>query len=235
MLTEAETDALLLSLKVSFWSLIATLPFAIALGWLLARREFRGKMLVNALITLPLVLPPVVTGFILLIVFGKQGWIGAWLFDWFGIEIAFRWTGAVVAASVMAFPLIVRPIRLSFEAIDPKLEQAAATLGAGGWRRFATISLPLALPGIIAGGTLGFAKALGEFGATITLVSNIPGETQTLSMAVYSLLQVPGQEGAVMRLTLIAIAISVGAVILSEVLARRSRRRLATDQAAAHA
>lgn len=235
MLTEAETDALLLSLKVSAWSLIATLPIAIALGWVLARKEFRGKMLVNALITLPLVLPPVVTGFVLLIVFGKQGWIGAWLYDWFGIEIAFRWTGAVVAASVMAFPLIVRPIRLSFEAVDPRLEQAAATLGAGRWRRFVTISLPLALPGIIAGGILGFAKALGEFGATITLVSNIPGETQTLSMAVYSLLQVPGREGAVMRLTLIAIVISVGAVILSEVLARRSRRRLAADQAAAHA
>jgi len=235
VLSEAETDALLLSLKVSFWSLIATLPIAIALGWLLARREFRGKMLVNAFLTLPLVLPPVVTGFILLIIFGKQGWVGAWLFDWFGIEIAFRWTGAVVAASVMAFPLIVRPIRLSFEAVDPKLEQAAATLGAGGWRRFATISLPLALPGIIAGGILGFAKALGEFGATITLVSNIPGETQTLSMAVYSLLQVPGREDAVLRLTLIAIAISIGAVILSEVLARRTRRKLAADQAAAHA
>lgn len=235
MLTDTELDALLLSLKVSFWSLAVTLPLAIALGWLLARKAFPGKMLVNAFLTLPLVLPPVVTGFLLLIVLGKQGWVGQWLYGTFGIEVAFRWTGAVVAAGVMAFPLIVRPIRLSFEAVDPKLEQAASTLGAGRWRQFATVSLPLALPGIIAGGILGFAKALGEFGATITLVSNIPGETQTLSMAVYALLQVPGREDAVLRLTIIAIVISVAAVILSEILARRTRRKLSSDQAASRA
>ncbi|MCY4191026.1 MAG: molybdate ABC transporter permease subunit [Rhodospirillaceae bacterium] len=231
MLSDAETDALLLSLSVAFWSLVVTLPLAVALAWVLARREFPGKMLVNSFLTLPLVLPPVVTGFVLLILLGKQGWIGVWLDRWFGIEIAFRWTGAVVAASVMAFPLIVRPIRLSFEAVDPRLEQAAATLGARRWRRFLTVSLPLAQPGIIAGAVLGFAKALGEFGATITLVSNIPGETQTLSLAVYSLLQVPGQENAVLRLTVIAIGISVLAVVIAEILARRTRRRIRPDQA----
>ncbi|MXW91089.1 MAG: molybdate ABC transporter permease subunit [Rhodospirillaceae bacterium] len=235
MLSEAETDALLLSLKVSFWSLLIALPVAVALGWVLARKDFRGKLLVNAFLTLPLVLPPVVTGFVLLILFGSQGWIGGWLKAWFGIEIAFRWTGAAVAAGVMAFPLIVRPIRLSFEAVDPRLEQAAATLGAGRWRRFATIALPLAMPGVLAGAVLGFAKALGEFGATITLVSNIPGETQTLALAVYALLQVPGEESAVFRLTLIAIAISVLAVVASEILARRARRGLSATERAGDA
>ena len=235
MLSDAETDALLLSLKVAFWSLLIALPLAVALGWLLARKEFRGKLLVNAFLTLPLVLPPVVTGFVLLILFGKEGWIGGWLHGWFGIEIAFRWTGAAVAAGVMAFPLIVRPIRLSFEAVDLRLEQAAATLGAGRWRRFATISLPLAMPGVLAGAVLGFAKALGEFGATITLVSNIPGETQTLSLAVYSLLQVPGEESAVLRLTMIAIAVSILAVVASEILARRARHRLSIEEHTANA
>ena len=235
MLSDAEIAALMISLKVSFWSLLFALPLAVALGWLLARREFRGKLLVNAFLTLPLVLPPVVTGFVLLILLGKQGWIGSWLNAWFGIEIAFRWTGAAVAAGVMAFPLIVRPIRLSFEAVDLRLEQAAATLGAGRWRRFATISLPLAMPGVLAGAVLGFAKALGEFGATITLVSNIPGETQTLSLAVYALLQVPGEESAVLRLTLIAIAVSILAVVASEILARRARRGLSAAESGADA
>ncbi len=235
MLSEVETDALLLSLKVACWSLLVALPLAVALGWVLARREFRGKLLVNAFLILPLVLPPVVTGFVLLLLLGREGWIGGWLHARFGIEIAFRWTGAAVAAGIMAFPLIVRPIRLSFEAVDRRLEQAAATLGAGPWRRFATIGLPLAMPGVLAGACLGFAKALGEFGATVTLVSNIPGETQTLSLAVYSLLQVPGEEGAVLRLTLIAIAVSVLAVVASEILARRARRRLSAGDRSADA
>jgi molybdate transport system permease protein len=226
MLTDAEIEALLLSLRVAGWSLLVSLPLAVCVAFLLARTNFPGKSLVNALIYLPLVLPPVITGYALLLVFGRSGLVGEFLYENLGIVFAFRWTGAVIAASIMAFPLMVRPLRLSFEAVDRNLEQAAATLGASRLRIFATITLPLALPGFVAGAMLGFAKCLGEFGATITFVSNIPGETRTLSMAVYTLLQVPGREDAVLRLAVIAIVVSVVAVILSELITHRMSRKL---------
>jgi molybdate transport system permease protein len=224
VLTPAEFDALQLSLKVGVWSLICSLPVALGVAYLLARYEFPGKGLINAAVHLPLVMPPVVTGYLLLLAFGLNGPVGHWLKAAFGIEFAFRWTGAALAAAVMAFPLLVRPIRLSFEAVDRKLEDAAATLGANGFARFLTITLPLALPGILAGAVLGFAKSLGEFGATIIFVSNIPGETQTLSLAIYSFLQSPGGEGSVVRLTLLAIGLSLAALLASEWLARRLGR-----------
>jgi molybdate transport system permease protein len=223
-LSPAELTAIALSLKVATVAVLASLPLGVAMGWLLARKRFPGKLLLDALLHLPLVLPPVVTGYVLLILFGSQGSIGRFLLDWFGVSFAFRWTGAALACAIMGFPLMVRAIRLSIEAVDRRLEQAAATLGANPWRVFFGMTLPLALPGVIAGAVLGFAKALGEFGATITFVSNIPGETQTLSSAIYGLLQVPGAEAGLWRLTVVAVAISFGAVLLSEWLVQRQRR-----------
>ena len=222
LFTADELTAIALSLKVASVAALASLPFGIALGWLLARKRFPGKSLLDALVHLPLVLPPVVVGYVLLVNFGSQGAIGKFLAS-FGIDFAFRWTGAALAAAIMGFPLMVRAIRLSIEAADRRLEQAAATLGASPWRVFRTITLPLAWPGIVAGAVLAFAKALGEFGATITFVSNIPGETQTLSAAVYNLLQVPAGESGIWRLAMVAVGISLLALLLSEWLTRRQR------------
>lgn len=223
-LSAEEWDAVRLSLKVAAWAVLASLPFGIAVALLLARREFWGKSLVNGLVHLPLVLPPVVTGYLLLLGFGRRGPVGGFLEEQFGIVFAFRWTGAALACAIMGFPLMVRAIRLSIEAVDRRLEEAAGTLGASRLWVMATITLPLSLPGIIAGMILSFAKAMGEFGATITFVSNIPGETQTLPSAIYTLLQIPGGEAGAMRLTIISIVIAMGALILSEWLARKATR-----------
>ena len=225
-LSPADWTAIQLSLRVAAVATLIATPLGIAVAWLLARRDFWGKSAFDALIYLPLVLPPVVTGYLLLLTFGRKGLVGAWLADNLGIVFAFRWTGAALACGVMAFPLLVRPIRLSIEAVDRKLEQAASTLGAAPWRVFLTVTLPLALPGIIAGMILGFAKAIGEFGATITFVSNIPGETQTISAAIYSLTQTPNGDAAALRLVVVSIAIAMTALIVSEILARRATRRL---------
>jgi molybdate transport system permease protein len=222
--TPAETTTILLSLKVAGVAALASLPFGIAMGWLLARTRFSGKALVDALVHLPLVLPPVVVGYVLLVMLGNNGVIGRWLLDFLGIGFAFRWTGAALASAVMGFPLMVRAIRLSIESADRRLEQAASTLGATPWRVFLSITLPLAWPGIVAGAVLAFAKALGEFGATITFVSAIPGQTQTLSAAIYGLLQVPGGEAGIWRLAIVAIAISLLALMMSEWLVRRAMR-----------
>jgi molybdate transport system permease protein len=224
-LTPDEWVAIRLSLRIALVATAAALPFGIAVAWLLARRNFWGKSLVDGLVHLPLVLPPVVTGYLLLIWFGRKGPIGAFLDNTFGIVFSFRWTGAALACGVMGFPLLVRAIRLSLEAIDRKLEDAAATLGASRLWVFATVTLPLALPGVIAGVVLCFAKALGEFGATITFVSNIPGETQTLSAAIYTYTNVPGGDAAAGRLVLVAIALALAALIASEWFARRAGLR----------
>jgi len=228
MLTPVETAALELSLRVGLWAVAGALPVAIALAYMLARGRFRGRALLAALVDLPLVLPPVVTGYALLLLFGRHGPIGAWLDSWFGIVVAFRWTGAAIAAAVMGLPLMVRAIKLSLEAIEPGLEQAAAGLGAPRWAVFATVTLPLALPGVLVGALLGFAKSLGEFGATITFVSNIPGETQTLPIAIYSLLQVPGSDPAVLRLVGLSVVVSLVGVFAAELVAARLRRRIAS-------
>ncbi len=225
-LSPEEWTAVRLSLKVSVWATLASLPLGIAVAWLLARRDFWGKSLVNGLVHLPLILPPVVTGYLLLLAFGRRGPVGAFLADYFGIVFSFRWTGAALACAVMAFPLMVRAIRLSIESIDRRLEAASGTLGAGPAWVFATITLPLMLPGVIAGMILAFAKAMGEFGATITFVSNIPGETQTLPSAIYTFTQVPGGEFGALRLTLVSVAIAMTALLASELLARRISRRL---------
>jgi molybdate transport system permease protein len=225
MLTAEEWQIIVLSVKVSTVAMLATLPFAFALAWVLARGRFPGKLLLDAVTHLPLVLPPVVTGWVLLIAFGSNGPAGRWLEQWFGLTFMFRWTGATLAAGVMALPLMVRAIRLSIEAVDRRLEGAARTLGAGRWRTFVTITLPLSLPGVWAGMVLGFARSLGEFGATITFVSNIPGETRTLPLAIHSALQLPGGEGLVTRLSIIAIVLSLGALIAAELLARPAARR----------
>ena len=225
-ITPAEWTAILLSLRVAVIATLVATPFGIALAWLLARYDFWGKSVLDALVHLPLVLPPVVTGYLLLLTFGRRGLVGAWLAENLGIVFAFRWTGAALACGVMSFPLLVRPIRLSIEAIDRRLEQASSTLGAAPWQVFATVTLPLALPGILAGMVLGFAKAIGEFGATITFVSNIPGETQTISSAIYSLIQTPDGDTAAARLVLISIVIAMGALIASEWFARRATKRL---------
>ena len=201
------------------------LPLGIFTAYALARWEFRGKQLLNGIVHLPLILPPVVTGYLLLLTFGTQGILGGLMQD-LGIVLAFRWTGAALAAAIMGFPLMVRAIRLSIEAVDPKLEEAAATLGANRIWTFVLITLPMSVPGIIAGSILGFAKAMGEFGATITFVSNIPGQTQTLPSAIYAFLQVPGGEGPALRLVLVSVAIAMGALFLSEVLARRASKRI---------
>ena len=225
-LTPEEWTAILLSLRGAFVATLGALPLGIATAWLLARKSFPGKALLDGLIVLPLVAPPVVTGYLLLISFGRRGPIGSFLAEHFGIVFSFRWTGAALACGIMAFPLLVRPIRLSFEAIDRRLEDAASTLGANAFWRFVTVTLPLAMPGIIAGSILCFAKALGEFGATITFVSNIPGETQTISAAIYTYMQVPGGDAAALRLVVIAIVIAMVALLASELLARRATRRL---------
>jgi molybdate transport system permease protein len=223
-LSPVEFQALTLSLWVAMVSVVVSLPFATAVAYILARRRFWGHGLLNALVHLPLVLPPVVTGYLLLMAFGRRGIFGPPL-EALGLQLAFTSAGAALAAAVMAFPLIVRAIRLALEAVDPKLEEAASTLGASSVKVFIFVTLPLSLPGILAGAVVGFAKALGEFGATITFVSNIPGETQTIASAIYALLQVPGQEAAVGRMIGFSILLSFGALLLSEVLARRMVRR----------
>jgi len=220
-----EWRAVALSLKVAFWATLLSIPVALGVALLLARGRFVGQGLLNTVVHLPLVLPPVVTGYLLLIAFGPQAPLGMFL-EAIGLPLAFRWTGAALAAAIMAFPLMVRAMRLAIEAVDPKLEEAAATLGAGRLRVFASVTLPLSLPGIIAGAVLGFAKAMGEFGATITFVSNIPGETQTIPSAIYAFLQVPGGEASALRLVMVSILIAFGALAASEWLARRATRKL---------
>ena len=221
MLSAEEIDIIVLSLKVAAVSVLFSLPLAIACALWLARTRFPGKTVVDAMMHLPLVLPPVVIGYALLLLFGRQGPFGAWLWETFGLSFAFRWTGAALAAAVMGFPLMMRAIRLSLEAVPPRLEAAARTLGASRTRVFLTITLPLALPGVIAGVLLAFARSLGEFGATITFVSNIPGETQTLPLAIYNLTQSPGGDAAILRLCLISVALSLFALAASEWLNRR--------------
>jgi molybdate transport system permease protein len=225
-ISPTEWTAILLSLRVATVATLVATPIAVAIAWLLARREFWGKALLDAVIHLPLVLPPVVTGYLLLLTFGRRGAVGAWLAEHLGLVFAFRWTGAALACGIMSFPLLVRPIRLSIEAVDRRLEQAAATLGAAPWQVFLTVTLPLALSGVLAGMVLGFAKALGEFGATITFVSNIPGETQTISSAIYALIQTPDGDAAAMRLVVISILLATAALVASEWFARRATLRL---------
>ena len=220
-----EWAALLLSLKVSVVATLLSLPVALTVAWLLARRNFWGKTLLSALVHLPLVLPPVVTGYLLLLTFGRNGTVGG-LLEQMGIVLAFRWTGAALAAAIMGFPLMVRAIRLAIEAVDPRLEQAASTLGAGRSAGFILVTLPLIAPGILAGAVLGFAKAMGEFGATITFVANIPGQTQTLPSAIYAFLQVPGGEAGALRLVGLSLVVALGAVLISEWLARRVAERI---------
>jgi len=222
IVTPVELQIILLSLKVGLVAVAGALPVAFALAWVLARVRFPGRILLDGIVHLPLVVPPVVTGWLLLIAFGPAGPIGMWLEQWFGVTLMFRWTGAALAAAVMALPLMVRAIRLSIEAVDRRLEKAARTLGATPWHAFISITLPLCAPGIGAGIVLGFARALGEFGATITFVSNIPGETLTLPLAIYSALQVPGADLSVTRLAIGSVLLSLVALILSETLARRA-------------
>src|SRR5687767_11270022 len=228
-LNPEEWTAVRLSLRVAFVATLVSLPFGIAIAMVLARGRFWGQSLLNGLVLMPLILPPVVTGYILLILFGRRGPIGAFLADHFGIVFSFRWTGAALACGVMGFPLLVRAIRLSIEAVDTRLEDASWTLGANRFLVFATVTLPLALPGIIAGMVLCFAKALGEFGATITFVSNIPGETQTISAAIYTLTQTPGGDAAAFRLVIVAVVISLAALVASEWFARRAGMRYHGD------
>jgi molybdate transport system permease protein len=224
-LSPAEWTAIALSLRIAIVATLCALPFGIAVAWLLARTKFWAKPLLDGIIYLPLVLPPVVTGYLLLILFGRKGPVGAFLADHLGIVLSFRWTGAVLSCGIMGFPLMVRPIRLSLEAIDRRLEDAAGTLGASPFLVFLTVTLPLAMPGVIAGAVMCFARALGEFGATITFVSNIPGETQTISAAIYTLLQIPGGETAVASLVAVAILLALGALVISEWFARRAGMR----------
>jgi len=221
-----EVDALLLSLRVAFWAVLCSLPFGVLLAWILSRRDFYGKSLLDGLLHLPLVLPPVVIGYLLLVTLGHNGLIGKILYEHLGIRIAFTWKGAVAASAVMAFPLLVRTVRLSLDAVDARLEMAARTLGAGPWRVFFTITLPLSIPGIVAGMVLAFARSLGEFGATITFVSNIPGQTQTLPLALYTMTQVPNGEAAAMRLCCIAIVIALFALIGANWLEKRFTRHI---------
>lgn len=229
-LSQEGWQAVRLSLWVAFWAMLCSLPLAVAVAWLLARRDFWGKQLLNGLVHLPLILPPVVTGYVLLLAFGRRGLFGPALAD-IGIVFSFRWTGAALAAAVMGFPLMVRAIRLSIEAVDLRLEAAARTLGASGIWVFVTVTLPLALPGVLAGAILGFAKALGEFGATITFVSAIPGETQTLPSAIYAALQVPGQDAVAARMVAVSVVLAMGALIASELLARSLSRRIGASHA----
>lgn len=226
-LGSAELEAVRLSLWVSMWATLASLPFGLLVAFALARWRFPGRALLNGLVHLPLILPPVVTGYLLLSLFGRRGPLGQILEQSFGITIAFQWTGAALAAAIMGFPLMVRAMRLAIEAVDPKLEEAAATLGASRITIFFTVTLPLVLPGLIAGAILGFAKALGEFGATITFVSNIPGQTQTLPSAIYAFLQVPGGENAALRLVVASITLAMLALALSEWFAKAAANRVA--------
>jgi molybdate transport system permease protein len=225
-LSPLEIEALTLSARVAFWAVLVSLPLGIAVAWLLARTQFPGKALVDALVHVPLVVPPVVIGYVLLVLMGRRGVIGAWLWDSFGVTLAFTWQGAAVASAVMGFPLMVRAIRLSLEAVDPRLEAAARTLGARPIAVFVTITLPLTSSGIMAGIILAFARSLGEFGATITFVSSIPGETRTLPIALYGLAQVPGGEAAALRIVVISIALALAALLASEAAARRLRARI---------
>ncbi len=225
-LSPDEWNAVMLSLRVSFWAVLLSLPLGLLVAHALARWEFPGKQILNGIVHLPLILPPVVTGYLLLITFGKRGTVGQYLDQWFGIVLAFRWTGAALAAAVMAFPLMVRAMRLAIEAVDPKLEQAGSTLGASKPWVWLTVTLPMILPGVIAGCILAFAKAMGEFGATITFVSNIPGQTRTLPSAIYSFMQVPGGEAQAARLVWVAIAIAMAALLLSEWVSRVVARRI---------
>jgi molybdate transport system permease protein len=228
LLSDYEVTALLLSLKVSSVAVLFSLPLGIVCAWILARTEFPGKSLFDSLIHLPLVLPPVVIGYVLLISMGRQGAIGAVLYDWFGLSFSFSWRGAALAAAIVSFPLMVRAIRLSFESVDIRLEQAARTLGSSRLRVFFTITLPLTLPGIISGMVLAFARSLGEFGSTITFVSNIPGETRTIPLAMYSFIQTPGAEHEAARLCVIAIVIAVLSLTASQWLAKKAQLRTAT-------
>lgn len=226
LLTPLEWEALSLSLKISFVAVTVSLPLGIAVAWLLARKQFIGKSILDGLVHLPLVLPPVVIGYLLLISMGRRGVIGSWLYDTFGLSFAFSWRGAALASAVVAFPLLVRAVRLSLELIDGKLEEAARTLGASPWRVFFTITLPLMMPGILSGVVLAFARSLGEFGATITFVSNIPGETQTIPLAMFAFLETPGAEEQVARLCIISIVIALGSLFGSEWLSRRMKRKM---------
>ena len=226
-LSAEEWIAVRLSIRVAFWATVASLPFGVATAFLLARGQFWGRQILNLLVHLPLVIPPVATGYLLLILFGRQGALGAFLAENFGIVFAFRWTGAALAAAIMAFPLMVRVIWLAMEAVDSRLEEAAATLGANRVWTFAVVTLPLILPGIVAGAILAFAKAMGEFGATITFVSNIPGETQTLPSAIYGFLQVPGGESSALRLVIVSIVVAMAALFASEFVSRRIARWIA--------
>ncbi|KMW72800.1 molybdate ABC transporter permease [Photorhabdus luminescens subsp. luminescens] len=226
MLSEYEWQAIILSLKVSGMAVLLSLPFGILMAWILARFRFPGKSLLDSIIHLPLVLPPVVVGYLLLISMGRRGFIGEWLYDWFGISFAFSWRGAALASAIVAFPLMVRAIRLALESVDQRLEQAARTLGANPFKVFFTITLPLSLPGVIVGTVLAFARSLGEFGATITFVSNIPGETRTIPLAMYTLIETPGAETAAARLCIIAIILALISLMVSEWLTRWGRRRL---------
>lgn len=223
-LTPLEWEALGLSLKVATWATVVSLPVGVAVAWILARLRFPGHSVLNGIVHLPLVLPPVVVGYALLITMGRGGVVGSWLYDSFGISLAFTWKGAALAAAVMAFPLMVRAMRLSLESVNPGLEQAARTLGASPLRVFFTITLPLMLPGIVTGAVLAFARALGEFGATITFVSNIPGETRTLPIALFTFTQVPGGEQSAVRLAVLAVVVALAALMASEFLARRVKR-----------
>ena len=225
-LSPEELDALSLSAKVASWATIACLPFGVALSWLLERRDFAGKIMIDTLVQLPMVLPPVVPGYLLLLLLGTHGPLGGWLQAHFGIVVAFTWKGAVLASAVMAFPLMVQPIRLAFRLIDPRLEKAATTLGARPWRVFFTITLPLAVPGLIAGCMLCFSRSLGEFGATMAFVGNIPGETRTLPLAIYSLTHLPDGDAAALRLSLLSIALAIVALLVSHWIGRRAERRL---------
>jgi len=227
MLTPEEWSALLLSLRVGVCSVLLALIPGVMCAWLLARTRFPGKVVVDAIIHLPLVLPPVVVGYLLLVVLGQRGWIGGWLHEALGIDLAFTWKAAAIASAVMGFPLLVRAGRLAIELVDPRIEQAARTLGAGPWRVLATVTLPLALPGVLTGVVLAFARSLGEFGATITFAGNIAGSTRTLPLAVFTDTQVPGGDAAAVRLVVISLAVSLAALVVSELLARRVGRRIA--------
>jgi molybdate transport system permease protein len=226
VLTPLETEALGLSLLVSGWAVVGSLPLGIVCAWVLARLDFPGKTLIDGIIHLPLVLPPVVVGYALLVLLGRRGAIGSLLNEWFGITLAFTWKGAAIASAVIAFPLMVRAIRLSLEGVDRGLEQAARTLGCGPIRTFFSVTLPLVAPGILTGVILAFARSLSEFGATITFVSNIPGETRTLPIALYALTPVPGGDEPAFRLCMISVAVAFGALLASEILARRVQARL---------
>jgi molybdate transport system permease protein len=230
-LSDTEWQALILSLRVALAATAFSLPFGVAVAWILARKQFPGHGVLSGLVLLPLILPPVVTGYVLLLTFGRQGPVGGFLESTFGIVFAFRWTGAALAAAIMAFPLMVRAIQLSISAVDPKLEQAAGTLGASPFWVFLTVTFPLILPGVLTGAILAFAKAMGEFGATITFVSNIPGQTQTLPSAIYAALQVPGGEGSALRLIGISIVVAMLALFLAETVSRRVARRIAGQSA----